>query len=57
MIDGRHDYELAVDFIESGRTRLEEMITHTYPLAEIQQGFETAHDKNSGSVKVQIIQD
>jgi len=57
VIDGRHDYELAIDFIESGRTKLEAMITHTYPLSDIQKGFETAYDKKSGSVKVQILQD
>ena len=54
VLDGRHDYELAVDMIAGGGTRIEEMVTHKYGLDDIQAAFETAYDKNSGSVKVQI---
>ena len=54
VLDGRHDYEVAIDLIASGRTPLEQMVTHRYPLAQIQQGFDTAYDKTSGSIKVQI---
>jgi threonine dehydrogenase-like Zn-dependent dehydrogenase len=54
VLDGRHDYELAIDMMASGRVPLEQMVTHRYGLDDIQQAFETAYDKNSGSVKVQI---
>ena len=36
---------------------LKQIVTHVYGLDEIQKGFETAYDKTTGSVKVQIHQD
>ena len=54
MIDGRHDYEVAIDLLDSGRVQIEQMVTHRYPLERIQEGFDTAYDKTSGSIKVQI---
>ncbi len=56
VLDGRHDYELAIDMIAAGGTGIEKMVTHRYTLEDIQSAFETAYDKNSGSVKVQIHQ-
>ena len=35
---------------------LNEIVTHTYGLDEIQVGFNKAYDKTSGSIKVQIHQ-
>ena len=55
VIDGRHDYEIAVDLM-SGRVDLADMVTHSYPLADIQPAFDTAYDKATGSVKVHITQ-
>ena len=54
VLDGRHDYEIAIDLMASGRVQLKQIVTHKYPLDEIQQGFETAYDKATGSIKVQI---
>ena len=54
IIDGRHDFEVAADLLASGRAHIEEMVTHKFPLQEVQRGFETARDKSTGSVKVQI---
>ena len=56
VMDGRHDYELAIDMMASGRVPLEQMVTHIYDLDDIQKAFSTAYDKTSGSVKVQIHQ-
>ena len=56
VLDGRHDYDLAIDMIARGDTKIDRMVTHRYPLQEIQTAFETAYDKHSGSVKVQIHQ-
>ncbi len=56
VLDGRHDYELAIDMIATGKTNIVQMVTHKYGLEDIQSAFETAYDKNSGSVKVQILQ-
>ena len=54
VTDGRHDYEIAIDLMASGRAPVKQMVTHKFPLAEIQKAFETASDKLTGSVKVQI---
>ena len=54
IINGRHDYEVAIDLMASGRVDLKPMVTHIYSLDDIQQGFTTAYDKMTGSVKVQI---
>ena len=54
VLDGRHDYEVAIELMASGRAQLKQMVTHKFPLEDIQRGFETAHDKTTGSVKVQI---
>lgn len=56
VLDGRHDYEVAIDMMASGKADIESMVTHRYGLDDIQTAFETAYDKNSGSVKVQIHQ-
>ncbi len=54
IMDGRHDFEVAADLLASGRVHIKEMVTHKFPLEEIQRGFQTARDKSAGSVKVQI---
>ena len=54
--DGRHDYELAIDLLASGRAPLAPLVTHTYPLEDIDHGFQTAYNKETGSIKVQIVQ-
>ena len=56
VLDGRHDYEIAIDLMASGKVQLEQMVTHRLPLEEIQKGFDTAYDKSTGSIKVQIHQ-
>ena len=55
VIDGRHDYEIAIDLM-AGRVDLRDMVTHTFPLEDIQPGFDAAYDKTTGSVKVHITQ-
>ncbi|MCH8868701.1 MAG: Zn-dependent alcohol dehydrogenase, partial [Chloroflexi bacterium] len=56
ILDGMHDYEVAIEMIASGQSQLAKMVTHRYSLDDIQKGFETAYDKTTGSIKVQIIQ-
>ena len=56
VLEGRHDYELAIDMLASGIAPVEQMVTHRYDLDQIQTGFETAYDKSTGAVKVQILQ-
>jgi 2-desacetyl-2-hydroxyethyl bacteriochlorophyllide A dehydrogenase len=54
VMNGRHDYEIAVELMASGRVELEQIVTHRFPLEEIQQAFEAAYKKSAGSIKVQI---
>jgi threonine dehydrogenase-like Zn-dependent dehydrogenase len=56
ILNGQHDYELAIAMLASGRAPLQPIVTHTYSLEEIGQGFATAYDKKTGSIKVQIHQ-
>lgn len=56
VMDGYHDYELAIDMMASGRVPLKEIVTHRFALEEIQKGFDTAYDKTTGSIKVQLLQ-
>lgn len=57
IMNGQHDYELAIDMLASGRTPLQQIVTHKYTLEEIEQGFAAAYNKTTGSIKVQIHQD
>ena len=54
ILDGRHDYEIAIDLLASGKAPLQQMITHRFPLEEVERAFETAYDKSTGSIKVQF---
>ena len=55
-INGKHDFEIAVDILASGKHPYKEIVTHEYSLEDIQEGFKTAYDKTSGSIKVHIRQ-
>ena len=39
-----------------GQVPLDQIVTHRFPLEEIQKGFDTAYDKTTGSIKVQLHQ-
>ena len=54
ILDGNHDFETAVEMLSSQDVELEKIVTHKYPLEQIQEGFETAYDKKTGSIKVHI---
>ena len=56
VVDGRHDYEVAIDILASGEYPYRDIVTHTVSLEEIQQGFDTAFDKTSGVIKVHVQQ-
>jgi threonine dehydrogenase-like Zn-dependent dehydrogenase len=53
--DGRHDYEIAIDLIASGKAAVGTLLTHRFPLDAAQRAFATADDKTSGAVKVQFV--
>ena len=48
------DYDVATDIVDHERERLGRLITHQFPLADIDQAFATAADKKSGALKVSI---
>ncbi|MFN2375822.1 MAG: zinc-binding dehydrogenase [Candidatus Binatia bacterium] len=49
---GIADFELALECIEANAAAMRGLVTHTFPLAEVQAAFEMAADKKSGAVKV-----
>ena len=55
-IDGRHDFELAIDILSNGKHPYKSIVTHKVSLENIQKGFETAYDKKTRSIKVHIMQ-
>ena len=57
ILEGRHDFEVAIDMMGSGRVDLKPMVTHRFPLSDVQEAVNIAYDKNRGSAKVQIHQD
>ncbi len=48
------DFEVAVDIVRRMRDRLARLITHRVPLERIGEGFATAADKTTGSIKVTV---
>lgn len=52
--NGTHDYDIAVDLIDSEKVNPTQLITHRFPLNQTPEAFETALDKTTGSVKAMI---
>jgi len=56
LINGIHDFESAIEMLSKPEVNLSNIVTHTYSLDEIDEGFKTAYDKTTGSLKVHITQ-
>ena len=54
VIDGRHDFAVAIDLIASGRASVERLVTHRFPLEQAPDAFRVAADKATGSLKVHV---
>ena len=52
--DFARDFPLAMRWIGEGRVGVAQLITHRYPLAEIQTAFETFRDRKDGALKVLV---
>ncbi|MGH2352582.1 MAG: zinc-dependent alcohol dehydrogenase [Chloroflexota bacterium] len=52
--DGRHDYDVTIDLIASGKAPVARLLTHRFPLEAAPEAFATADDKRTGAVKVQF---
>lgn len=50
--DFRRDFPLATQWIQEGRIDVSPIITHTYPLARLQEAFELFRDRKDGAIKV-----
>ena len=48
----RHDFELCLEWMESGQLPAAELVTHQCPLDDIAAAFTLAADKSRGVVKV-----
>jgi threonine dehydrogenase-like Zn-dependent dehydrogenase len=54
VIDGRHDFAVAIELIADGRAPVERLVTRRFPLTEAPAAFQSAADKGTGSVKVHL---
>ena len=52
--DFARDFPLAMRWIGEGRIDLSPLITHRFPLRDIQKAFETFRDKTDGALKVMV---
>lgn len=52
--DFARDFPLAMRWLAEGRLDLTPLVTHTYPLRDIQTAFETFRDRRDGAQKVAI---
>jgi L-iditol 2-dehydrogenase len=52
---GRADFDDAVMIIDRERERLERLLTHSYPFADVDRAFAAASDKRAGAIKVTLV--
>ncbi len=52
--DFARDFPLAMRWIGEGRINVKPLITHRFPLAQIQEAFEVFHQKRDGALKVLV---
>ncbi|MGH7879198.1 MAG: zinc-binding dehydrogenase, partial [Candidatus Binataceae bacterium] len=56
---GRHgsrtDFALAIELLRNHASSLIALVTHRFPLDQVNEAFSTAADKHSGSIKVHIV--
>jgi threonine dehydrogenase-like Zn-dependent dehydrogenase len=50
-----HGMKTGMSLLRSGHLSLDDVVSHRFPLAEIGQAFQTAHDKPPGFVKATIV--
>jgi threonine dehydrogenase-like Zn-dependent dehydrogenase len=51
-LDGRHDYDVALELVATGKAPLMQLMSHQFPLARATEAFEIAADKRSSAVRV-----
>lgn len=50
----RADFDVALGLLAANAQRARQLITHRFPLDDVQQAFETAADKKRGAIKVAV---
>nr|WP_031943940.1 alcohol dehydrogenase catalytic domain-containing protein [Thiobacillus sp.]CAA07791.1 dehydrogenase [Thiobacillus sp.] len=53
-LDGKHDFEVAIENLALDGERLRKLITHEFLIADAPLAFQTANNKKFSSVKVQL---
>lgn len=53
-MEGKRDYEVAIEALLSGTTEFESIVTHRFPLARVTEAFEAAANRAEGAVKVLV---
>jgi threonine dehydrogenase-like Zn-dependent dehydrogenase len=53
--EGKHDFEVAIDLMASGKANMQPLATHRFSLSEASEAFRTADDKSTKSVKVLML--
>ncbi|MDQ1316947.1 MAG: hypothetical protein QG588_596 [Candidatus Poribacteria bacterium] len=53
----KRDFEWSMDLILSNKIPVSKLVTHSFPLSNIQEAFEVSADKKSKSIKVQVYND
>ncbi|HLZ08504.1 MAG TPA: zinc-binding dehydrogenase [Chloroflexota bacterium] len=54
-VDGRNDYDVAIEMIADGHAPVEKLVTHRFALENAREAFRVAADKSTGSVKVHFV--
>jgi len=53
-MDGKRDYEVAMEILLSGKTEFNAIVTHRFPLIQVKDAFEASASRSSGAVKVLV---
>jgi len=53
-MDGKRDYQVAMEILLSGKTEFSSIITHRFPLTQVKDAFEASTSRSSGAVKVLV---
>lgn len=51
----RTDFDIAIDLLRKHQGELGALVTHRFPLEDVNKAFSSAADKRSGSIKVHIV--
>lgn len=54
VIDGRHDFEVALELLRSDPDAFAGLVSHRFPLEETADAFVTAADKSTGALRIVV---